>query len=159
MNVWTDIALGNLTRHRGPPMDMDIETGELIEPESFRCAGPCGERKLSTDFYMKHDKRTGKHHRQSTCRVCVNARDKDRKPDTPFKITARSMIVVCLERPMTLREICEEIGFTRRPTDQAIKKLIADGIVKHAGFTKLGTNSRIPMYEKTTTPAAPAERT
>jgi hypothetical protein len=147
MNVWTDIALANLQRQRPPPLDMDLETGEVKLPEIIQCKGPCGEWKSSTEFYSKHDKRWDKHFRQSSCKACIRERDRKPKSDT-FAPTARNLILMALTVPMSCRQICEAIGRTRRPTDLALSKLMSDGLVKRAGFGRLGTNSRIPLFIK-----------
>jgi hypothetical protein len=147
VNVWTDIALGNLTRQRGAPLDMDLETGAIKPMELFQCKGPCGEEKPATEFYVKHDKRYDKVFRQSTCKVCICARDRKKKNRFP-PITTRNLILVVLDRPMSIREIGEAAGRSRRPTDAAIAMLMQEGLVKRAGFGSRCTNSRVPLYER-----------
>ena len=147
MNAWTDIAIGNLLRRRGPPLDMDLETGEIRDPDVIQCKGPCGEWKPATEYYMKHDKRFDKHFRLSSCKACIRERDRKPKSDM-FAPTTRNLILVSLTRPMSIREIGEAIGLTRRPTDKAVSMLVSDGLVCRAGFGTSGTNSRIPLYAK-----------
>lgn len=159
MNVWTDIAIGNLQRHRGPPLDIDIETYKIKPMELFRCM-VCGEEKPESGFYQKYDKRNGKYRRQSTCSVCICKRDIARRPKNPRKPRPyQAMLDFLGTESKTLREMYEALNLSRRMAQRMIYKLIDDGLVAKSG--KSGVNrdpSNPPLYKKTTTPAAPAER-
>jgi hypothetical protein len=146
MNVWTDIAIGNLLRVRPPPLDMDIETGELKPAELFKCCGPCGEWKPSDEFYVRHDSRWDKYSRQTTCKRCSCEKGRTQKNARATTSGSRDLILVAMTAPMSCRQICAAIGRTRRPVDLALSKMIRDGLVKRAGFGRLGTNSRIPLF-------------
>ena len=145
MNMWLE-SIANLQRHRPPPMDMDLDTGEIKPIEIFQCKGPCGEFKPSTEFYVKRDTRWDKYFRQTTCKQCVCAQNRRPKNTGALAPTARNLILMTITTPMSCREICAAIGRTRRPVDLALSKLMRDGLVKRAGFGRLGTNSRIPLF-------------
>lgn len=148
MSMWLE-SISNLQRRRGPPLDIDIsaEEGE----ELFRCKGPCGQLKPSDDFYLKHDNRSGKHRRQSTCKECICKRDVARRPKNPRKPRPYQAMLDLMTGPMTLREIYEAMGMSRRLAQRMIYKLVDDGLVIKSG--KSGVNrdpSNPPLYKAIT---------
>lgn len=150
MNVWTDIAIGNLLRYRGPPLDIDIETMEVVEQEMFVCPGPaCGILKPASDYYYKPDKRTNTSRRQKLCKSCMRVAAKIARQSVPKekRPIARELILLELTRPMSLRDLYDSFGMSRRPVNRALDNLVRDGLVRQCGFGTLGTNSRIPLYE------------
>lgn len=158
MNIWTDIAIGNLQRRRGPPLDIDLDPDE--SEKLYKCKGPCGQSKPADEFYLKHDNRTGTHRRQSTCKACVCAREVARRPKNPRKPRPYQAVLDLLESgPKTLREIYEAMGVSRRLAQRMIYNLIDDGRVFKNGRSGVNRDPQNPpIYQKTTAPVDPAER-
>jgi hypothetical protein len=151
MNLWTGVALANLQRHRGPPLDMDIETGEIASPDLVQCKGPCGQWKEPTEFYLKHDARTGTHRRQSTCKECICARDIARRPKNPRKPRPyQAMLDFMAAEPKTLREIYEALDLSRRVAQRMIYVLTEDGLVVKSGKSGINRDPQNPPLYKTT---------
>ena len=147
MNMWME-AIGNLQRHRGPPIDMDMETGEISPVKLYECKA-CKQELPGTEYYDRHDKRTGTWRRLTTCKACSNAYNRNRRATHSIAVpSARVLILRALVKPMSVRSLCEAVGKTRRPVGTALDLLLSDGLVRHAGFGSLGTNSRIPLYVK-----------
>lgn len=152
MNVWTE-SLANLQRHRGPPMDMDLDTGEIKPMELFLCRGPCGERKRATDFYFKHDARTGAHRRQPQCKACVCAREIARRPKNPRAPRPYQAMLDLLAVPRTLRELYEAMGISRRVVQRMIYVLTEDGLVVKSGKSGINRDPQNPpLYKKLEVP-------
>ncbi len=154
MNVWTDIAIGNLQRHRGPPLDMDIETGSVVAPKLYKCK-KCGESKRGDEFYMKHDNRTDTWRQQTTCKVCICKRDVARRPKKPRKPRPyEAMLGLMATTPRTLREMYEALGLSRRVAQRMIYKLIDDGLVIKMGKSGINRDPQNPPIYGLTTKGA-----
>lgn len=143
MNPWTDIAIGNLQRRRGPPLDVDLCAAD--DEPLFRCKGPCGKLKPMDGFYQKHDARMGKYRRQSTCKVCVCERDKAAKTKHPRPPRKFPELLALLDTgPKTLRQLYEGLGISRRNTQDMIDKLVKAGDVYRSTTPQHIRNPRTP---------------
>lgn len=147
MNVWTDIALGNLQRRRGPPLDIDPDTDQVREITTQVCI-KCGTTRMETEFYLG-TKPDGTKYRRSTCKACCaevqrTARAKKAKPRP---IPQREVVLyVITKEPMSMAEIARTMGISRRTVDKCMKELIAQGRAFFYENTSNKYNPRIPTY-------------
>lgn len=149
MNVWTGIALANLQRRRGPPLDYDLET---LEPAKTTVCDTCDQPKSESDFYLKLD-RAKKEYRLKTCRECICKRDRAKRAEKASTKPPRikDMVYAAIDgRELTLREISKEINKARRTADRIVNELIAEGLAEKGGM-KNRHGLRVQAYRRTQT--------
>lgn len=160
MNVWTDIAIGNLQRRRGPPLEIDPDTDELRDMSRIVCLR-CGDEKPETEFYLKR-RRDGTEYRSKVCRTCTCANERATRVHKPRPIPHREVILYLLEKePMTLAELAKTMGISRRTVHKNVMQLLGAGRVFFYENRSSKYNPTIPTFwirPKTNAGQAPAER-
>lgn len=128
MNLWTDIALGNLQRVRPAP--------EMAEFECPRC----GDTKTEDQFQVVTGDRT---YRRSTCNDCRNAdararRKKNRKPAAKSN---REIVLAAFVQRMTITQAVAATGLERDIVRGHVRRLLDDGLLVCGDI-----NAPIPIY-------------
>lgn len=140
MNVWTDIAIGNLMRKRPPP---------VVEGPLFECI-KCGAEKPEEGFIIKISKRANgseRADRSKKCRVCINEEDRARRPRQPKPVSIHRQVIDALQDGDKITsEIADFVGKHRRNVDKAMKELIEIGIVEPRGYVIVKYHPRITKY-------------
>lgn len=157
MNVWTDIALANLQRTRGLPLDL------LEEDVPTKVCNNCLEEKPETAFYLKN-RPDGTTYRRGTCKQCDCERERKlrgRKP-RPLPARERCYAILSTKGPLSVAELSVYMSAARRSVARMLHELTESGRVVQWAITGNKFNPRIPVYwvfrHDKTTPAAPAER-
>lgn len=152
MNVWTDIAIGNLQRQRPPP----VPEGPL-----YACT-KCGEPKPEEGYYMKSSRyKDGSLYRQKICRDCTNEAERAYRAKTapPPKMTIEEMVLGALSMGDKITsEIVEATGEHRRSVDRVLRELLADGQIEMHGFITTKYHPRVMKYRLTQARPGAGER-
>lgn len=155
MNLWVDVAIGNLLRQRPPPTDI-VEDKEL-----FACT-KCGVMKPESAYYIKVNTRYNRTYRQPVCKSCVLAAESLRRKALrkPIPPSVKSQIIEVLATgPKSARQLSEAIGTTHSTARRRVKELHDEHQIRFAGYLVVPNNPHVPMWElNIITPAAPAER-
>lgn len=157
MNVWTDIALANLQRTRGLPLDL------LEEDVPTKVCNNCLEEKPETAFYLKN-RPDGTTYRRATCKQCDCERERKTRVHKPRPMPMREKCytILAVRGPMSVAELSQQMVVARRSIARTLNELIQAGRVVQWAITGNKFNPRIPVYwvfrHDKTTPAAPAER-
>ena len=151
MNVWTDIAIGNLQRQRPPATDDGVE---------YRICRTCKESKPEHAFYLKPSRKFGEYF-SLDCRACICIKDREtrarnRKPAP--ETVAQKLKKIITPEPMTVKQLGEAIGVDRRSVGKALDELIAAGLAERCGFASHKYNGCIPAYRLTQSRPGAGER-